>query len=44
MSEVLTSMAADNCGETTFMNACINGHKDVVKLLGDFFNDFQTLC
>ena len=43
VSEVLASMAIDNCGETTFMNAC-NGHKDVVKWLGDVFDDFQTLC
>ena len=22
----------DTCGQTPFMNACINGHNDVVKL------------
>jgi len=44
--------AKDLCGKTPFVNACINGHKEVVKLSlarnmlknETFLSDFQTLC
>ena len=55
-SEILGSknidlIGKDKCGKTPYMNACISGHTDDVKLqlnymyvkMRDIFDDFQTL-